>query len=510
MTPYSSGSNECQKFHPYEIAIRSATAHLNPFLVEVTALLHGPDGESTAIPGYYDGDGEWKIRFSPNAEGVWRFATQSVDPVLDGHHGEVRCVANGNPHVHGALGIDRSHPYHFTHEDGTRPFVLGYEANWLWALGFTERGAERLRRFIDLIASQGFNHVFVNAYAHDVKWRLGNTSADDFGPPPAYAWAGSNVAPDHLHLNPDYWRVFDAMVRALFERGLTAHIFLKVYNKLVNWPAPRSLADELFFKYVVARYQGFSNVVWDFSKESYNEPDKVYLENRLRLIKSHDGHRRLVTTHDDKPFCYDPRFATATDFLTDQNHYDLAATVMEQRRRRQCPVINAEFAYECGPGGRHDTAGHSHAHSAEEHVLRSWEVVTGGGYPGYYFTHMAWDFMQPEVVPRGYLYHLWLVDFMRESRWWELEPHREFARIRCWCLANPDQEYVIYRPPEERRTVQVNVPANLGQLDCEWLHPLTGARAQSVIGSGYRIPLESPFGDAPFVVRIRPQSPKSR
>jgi hypothetical protein len=66
-----------------------------------------------------------------------------------------------------------------------------------------------------------------------------------------------------------------------------------VYNKLVNWPEKRSLADDLFFRYVVARYQGYSNVVWDFSKESYNERDKAYLENRVCLIKASDGYRRL-------------------------------------------------------------------------------------------------------------------------------------------------------------------------------------------------------------------------
>jgi hypothetical protein len=125
---------------------------------------------------------------------------------------------------------------------------------------------------------------------------------------------------------------FDLMADALFRHGLTLHLYLKVYNKFVNWPAKRSLADDLFFTYVVARYQGYSNVVWGFSKESYNEPDKAYLENRLSLIKAHDGYRRLVTTHDDWALHFDRRFSGALDFVTDQKHDQFAERIVHLRR----------------------------------------------------------------------------------------------------------------------------------------------------------------------------------
>ena len=49
---------------------------------------------------------------------------------------------------------------------------------------------------------------------------------------------------------------------------------IKVYNKMVNWPAPGSQDRARYFRYVTARYQAFSNVAWDFAKEAYNEHDK--------------------------------------------------------------------------------------------------------------------------------------------------------------------------------------------------------------------------------------------
>jgi hypothetical protein len=405
------------------------------------------------------------------------------------------------------LLVDPFHPYHFVYEDGARPFVLGYEANWLWALGFLPDGEAQLGRFCERIASYGYNHVFVNAYAHDTRWAPGKSHPEDYGPPPAYAWEGTNEAPDHLRLNVAYWRTFDVMADALFRCGLTLHLYLKVYNKLVNWPARRSLADDLFFKYVVARYQGYSNVVWDFSKESYNEREKAYVANRLSLIKAYDGYGRLVTAHDDWALEYDPRTAGLTDFVTDQKHDNLASRVVDLRRARACPVINEEFAYECGPGGVEDLSYHPRArHTPEEHVLRSWEVVAGGGYPGYYYLYTAWDVVRPDDLPPGYALHRRLVDFMRETDWWALEPQPEIVeRSSARCLAAPGREYLIVSTAEQERPV-ATFPGLVGSaatLRADWLQPLTDERRQTEVAVAPRVRLEAPF-DGPFVVRLRP------
>jgi hypothetical protein len=397
--------------HLHEVRLTSRTRHANPFLVDLRARWSGPDGRETVVWGFYGGAGEgeqkdgggiWRLRLCPNVTGTWRYKTESSDAALDGQSGVVECVPTTNPHVHGALRVDPVHRHHFVYEDGTRPFVLGYEANWLWALGFLPDGAAQLERFCELIGGHGYNHVFVNAYAHDTRWAPGKSHAEDYGPPPEYAWEGTNEAPDHLHLNPRYWRALDMAAQALFERGLTLHLYLKVYNKLVNWPEKGSLADDLYFRYVAARYGGYSNVVWDFSKESYNEPDKAYLANRVYFLRAHDGYGRLVTTHDDWAVHFDRRYAGAFDFVTDQKHDHLSERVIHLRNALGCPVINEEFAYECGPGGVEDLSYHPRVrHTPEEHALRSWEVVFGGGYPGYYYLYTAWDVVRPEDRPPG-------------------------------------------------------------------------------------------------------------
>ena len=505
-----------ERFHPYDVRLhapRTAERVENPFLVELRALLEGPDGQRTAVPGFYDGDGVWVVRVCPSVVGTWQYEIESTEQELSGARGELPCVENTNPRVHGALRIDRAHPHHFQYEDGTRPFVLGYEANWLWALGFLDDGQRRMRRFVEKIASFGFNHVFINCYAHDTRWCEGKTREEDFGPPPAYAWEGSNEAPDHSRLNVAYWRVFDAMMRALLEAGLTAHLYLRVYNKQVRWPANRSLADDLYYRYVVARYQGFSNVVWSFSKESKNEPDKPYMENRLSMVKAQDGYRRLVTTHDDDVFYYDARYAGAFDFVTDQNHRDLGWTLIGQRARFPCPVINEEFAYECGPGGLEDRT-YPRSNTAEDHALRSWEVVMGGGYPAYYYTYTAWDVIRPEDEPPGYALHARLASFMKEGEWWKLAPAPGISPANnsrgVWCMSNgagaeEAGEYLVFSDSGGNATVTLPGAAEAAvEARCTWLEPLTGQREETTARLGARSALRPPWQQGgPFVVRIR-------
>ena len=109
--------------------------------------------------------------------------------------------------------------------------------------------------------------------------------------------------------------------------------------------------EERYFKYVTARYQGYSNVVWDFSKESYNERDKTLQKRLIDLIRSHDAYHRLVTAHDNDVYDWNPELNTDTDFRTDQQHtswaeavaFDRALRKLARHRGRDSGVTNAAW-----------------------------------------------------------------------------------------------------------------------------------------------------------------------
>jgi hypothetical protein len=165
-----SAGPEVELYHVYEIGLPGNKTHENPFDVNVSATVSGPEKRKLDVPGFYDGEGIWKIRFSPDALGVWSWSTTSDDPELNGQTGEVKCVPNTHPQIHGGLTTDTAHPYHFVYQDGTRYFLMGYECDWLWALDLNSPDIDRLRTFVNEISSYGgYNHIVTQAYAHHTK-----------------------------------------------------------------------------------------------------------------------------------------------------------------------------------------------------------------------------------------------------------------------------------------------------------------------------------------------------
>lgn len=466
-----SGAERTQPVHhPYDFFFTSQTPHENPFAVEFRAEAKGPEGESFVVPGFHDGDGRWTIRFSGTRPGVWTLATRSDDPELDGKTATVECIPNEHPKVHGRLRVDPEHPRHFVYEDGTRYFLMGYECDWLWALDMGSPDLTRLNPFLDKLASFGFNHIILNGFAHDTSWRQGSTGPDDFGPPPMFPWAGDNAKPDHSRFNLDYWKHYDRMMQALFERGITAHLMIKVYNKKVKWPKRLSPEDDRYFRWLIARYAAYPNLVWDFSKESYNEKDLDYKLNRLQFIRDNDPYDHLITVHDDdKPYA-DGRYDDLADFQSDQQHKDWHAKIREQRSRREWPVVNVEFGYEHGPLGEEDKT-YRIAQSGEENVRRAWEICMAGGYPAYYYTYTAWDVIRPEDEPIGYTLFSRFKKFWETTEYWKLEPSNELIESG-YCLANPRKEYLFYFPNGEAS--EIDLTRAEAPMTGRWFRPYTG------------------------------------
>ena len=78
--------------------------------------------KTVRIEGFYDGEGDWIIRFMPQEAGEWEFVTYSTDLALDGAWGSFNCLpATGNNH-----GPVRPHRiFHFSYADKTPCFILG-------------------------------------------------------------------------------------------------------------------------------------------------------------------------------------------------------------------------------------------------------------------------------------------------------------------------------------------------------------------------------------------------
>jgi hypothetical protein len=491
-----------EQYHSHDFVFRAAVTG-NPFDVEIAGEFIGPGGARLRVPGFYDGGGTWKIRFSPPRQGEWAMTTASSVPELNGKsEAGIQCVPNRNPAIHGGLRVDGEHPHHFLYEDGARYFLLGYEADWLWGAGMNDPRRTAMNRLIDQMASRGFNHVLVNVYAHDTRWAPGKSCEWDYGPPEYYAWEGSNEKPDHSRLNPKFFQLYDGMMEALRNKGIVAHIMLKVYNKAVNWPAPNSRDEERFFRYVVARYQAFSNVVWDFAKESYNEKDQALQSRLIDLVRSSDAYRRLTTCHDDDVYDWDPELSRNIDFRTDQQHSDYAAITLFDRAHREYPVVNAEFGYEYGVE-KLPTHTHPNQSDWQEHLRRAWVISMAGGYVVYYYNNTAWDVVKPEPEPPGMARWQLLKETLSALPYWRMKPGPELA-VGGSCLAIPGEVYACYL---EGNQITLNLTGleERSKARGHWVDTWTGERSAASLGDRavQRLTKPQSFGKAPAALIIR-------
>lgn len=488
------------KWNPVDFVFTGPVGVTNPFQIRFSAKILKPNGTTFTIPGFYDGNHRWKVRVSANADGNWSLRTESEIPGLNGRSTNFTAMVGDNPKMHGGLKVDREHPHHFQFEDGTRFFLQGYECDWLWALDLEKPDVKTTETFLAHIGEYGFNYVILNAYAHDTSWRKGKTADDDFGPSPVYAWEGTNEKPDHSRMNLKYWQHYDRVIEAMHRQGIQAHIFIKVYNKMVNWPAKNSPEEDIYFRWLIARYAAYPNVIWDFSKESYNEKDKDYLKGKLRFIRETDGFHRLLTVHDDDVPYNRGDYDALLDFHTDQGHEKIHETVLKQRARKQWPVANVETAYEHGPGGMGDKT-YNVVQTPEETLRQAWEVAMGGGYMAYYYTYTAWDVVRPRDTPPGYDYFKKFGDFWKGTQYWLLEPADKLVS-EGWCLANEGKEYVVFLNKANPFTLEID--KSTVPLRATWFHPQSGKTEEALLLGNGTANLTPPadWGIEPLVLHV--------
>lgn len=502
--PPPPGTPSVPRWQPQDfVFVNQGSIPSNPFQVAFSADATGPDGIHFIIPGFYDGGAQWKIRFSPTIEGSWTLTTHSNLPGLDQKRTSLVCI-HQSPGAHGAIKVDPEHRHHFVFEDGTRWWPMGYECDWLWALDQTSASLTTLSPFLDKIRAAGFNFVLLNSYAYDTSWRKGKTGSDDFGPSALYPWAGTNDHPDFTRFNLAYWNHYDRVIEALNNRGMIAHLFIKVYNKQVTWPTLGGAEDDLFYRWLIARYAAYPNVTWDVGKESQYEKSMPSKLNRMDFISSNDPYGRLMTIHDDRATYNAGTYNHILDYRSAQEQVNVRTVMQKNLTQNEWPVINVEYGYEQGPNGPNDKT-YSHAESAEEDALRAWSLTMAGGYVAYYYTYTAWDVIRPNDTPPGYAYMKNLQTFFQSSNYWQLQPADNLVSSGGYCLADPGKEYLVFH--NKATTFALTISQASGSLNGEWLQPFTGERRPAGTLTNGTVTLTPPsdFGSGPVALRLSAQ-----
>lgn len=432
----------------YEIPLRASGTYENPYLqTGVTATFTGPGGVKKTVAGFWNGENNFGLRFTPTAEGRWSYLTASKDPGLNGKRGELTCTAP-KPGSHGFVRRDAAHPYHFVHDDGTRYFMLG---TTYYGLVSAALAGPAWKAAVDSCARHGITKI---RFRVNVKICENRTSPN----PCSSIYASDPSQPggvDHDRLNLTHLRATDAVVAYLAEKGIVADFMVFDSQEKLYGTHEQDLR---YLRHALARYAAYPNVMWCLTNEFQRVPNKPkpFWNETGRIVRAEDPW--LVEGPNVRPLSIHP-FGGQSNGAQFQFHdepwpvhvilqagrfvpADTLNLVTLRNRGHRMPIVNDEFGYmdddirEWGNGG-YNRAVHRNA---------LWSQYLAGGYAstgdkaeypdGRPYQSTAWH-SRPEYEDVRHLH-----DFFTKKglNYWEMEPANErvVSGERTYALATGD------------------------------------------------------------------------
>ena len=355
------------KYDVFELALKGPASG-NPYLdVTITAeFTCGARREK--VPGFYDNNGVYKIRFMPDEVGRWSYVVSSNDTALQGQRGIFEC-SKSRKEGHGPVRVRNQ--FHFAHDDGTAYLPFGTTC-YAW----THQPLVEQKKTLVTLKKAGFNKLRMAVFPKDYPF---NTNA------PLHDVYLKQADGKHDFDRPNYkaFQHFDTQVKALMRMGIEADIIL--FHPYDRWGYCDMSAEQdcRYLKYVVARLAAYRNVWWSLANEYDFLLDTKPLplwEKFFHIIMENDPNRHLKSIHNgDARMNYD-HSKPWVDHVCIQN-WDVKRT-QEWRDQYGKPVVNDEPEYE---GNVIHAWGNI---SAQELVHRFWLTITRGGYAGHGETYM--------------------------------------------------------------------------------------------------------------------------
>lgn len=471
------------KWEVIDVVIETKTRLKNPFVADFGATFLHENGTIQKVPGFYNGNNQWVLRFSNSLQGTWKFTTYGEDKKLRNKKGTI-IVNPPKKGKHGAVTIKKNDKK-FSYEDGSPYFLLAFECDWLYALDYhNNKSIPKTEHLLNLIQENGFNQVVMNVFSYDVRWKkdkeLAKHPEHEFGAPKdIFPFLGNNENPDFSSLNVDFFKKFDRTISLMNDKEIVSHLMIYVWNKLVAWPEMYSEADNMYFDYVIKRYQAFPNMLWDISKEAlyYGRADAKYIKERIERVRKLDSYNRLLTVH-DYGFCN--KNPETVDFISSQDwSHNIYNKMLDAHQKfTNKPVFNIEHGgYEKSPyvvfTGNYD--------NAEACLRRNYMCLFAGVYTTYYWQGTSWNAMiyNPFEQPKGvykpkFEYFKHMNQLFRNIDFSQLEPmpHRNAGTYN---LSTKDLSTVLLYIPKECHSMRSWIfRKDVKQRTFEWFNTLTG------------------------------------
>lgn len=381
---------EVEKWGVFELSMPGKSDG-NPFTDYTIEGVFRCEEECVKVDGFYDGEGIYRVRFMPSFERSYTFRVSGSfsDEAVEG---SFQAIAPGAGN-HGPVRV--ANTYHFAYEDGTPYYSVGTTC-YVW----THQSEALQKQTLASLKASPFNKIRFCIMPKHYDYNLNE--------PLTYPYEGTpmdhtvlnkenfNQYTEHIsaenhwdftRFNPVHFQLFEQRIGDLMKLGIEADlILLHPYDRwgFAHMPAE---CDDLYIKYVIARFAAYRNVWWSLANEYDLMRDKSLAdwERIAALICAKDPYHHLRSIHNNVSFYdYSRPWITHCSIQRIDVHKTAEFTA-EWRQRYQKPVVLDEITYE---GNINHCWGNI---SAKELVRRFWEATIRGGYAGHGETYMHPD-----------------------------------------------------------------------------------------------------------------------
>ncbi|MCS7089508.1 MAG: DUF4038 domain-containing protein [Verrucomicrobiota bacterium] len=329
--------------------------------------------ERLEIPGFYDGEGRYLIRFMPPRPGVWRWRTRSNVESLHERTGEVE-VGPPAPGNHGPVRV--AYRYHFAYADGT-PFRPVGTTVYAWL-----HQSEALQlQTLETLSRSPFNKIRFCVFPKRYAW---NTNEPDL-----YPFEGRPGAFDFARFNPRFFQRLEERLWQLQRLGIEADVILFHPYDEGHWGFDRMtpMEDDRYIRYVVARLSAFRNVWWSLANEfdfMTMKRDEDW-ERMGQLVSRLDPYGHLTSIHNGKRLFPQTRSWISHASIQNGSAVETASAAVLYRDAFEKPVVYDEIKYEGNLPRRWGNL------TAEELVFRFWNATVAGTYATHGETYLSPD-----------------------------------------------------------------------------------------------------------------------
>ena len=289
---------QVQVWRRIDIVLQSAKEYNNPYIdVDIDATFTHGDGTSIHLYGFWNGENEWRVRFSPTKTGVWDYVITCTDTSNNSLHnvkGKILATENTNEtdiDKHGFIKISDNGRY-FVYDDGTPFYWLG-DTNW------------QAPNYVSITKCNYPGCDCGNQFRHEVNDRLSkgftvyqtyfDSSESDGGGQRSVSKEPSMWKSKYKKINPQsFTDKYDKMFDYLADNGVAIALGFGVHNSTTS----AMKKDELdrLSRYLTARYAAYP-VVWITAQEITGETHFDAWLSSARVTDEGDGYNHPQTAH---------------------------------------------------------------------------------------------------------------------------------------------------------------------------------------------------------------------